>query len=183
MSQILQFSWRWIIVDILFLQNIWFSIKTMPYFSINVVFCADHVLWDLFEYLVFLVCSYMYVYTLTFSGNRLIQGVWLVTFCGFQYLFGCIRLWSYYTLCAFMLSSTFVCSFGFCCVRWLMCRVVCCTPELPCVQCSYIITFINTVGDMLWLVWLINPSKMWEVRIDCLGRRDWLKFHPRRRNE
>jgi hypothetical protein len=106
----------------------------------------------LVEYFVFLAYSYMYVYTLTFPGNRLIQGVWLVTLSGFQYLFGCVRLWSYYTLCAFMLTSTFVCSFGLCCVSWLVCRVVCCTPELPCVQCSYIITFINTAGDILWLI-------------------------------
>jgi hypothetical protein len=147
------------------------------------IFCADYVLWDLFEYLVFLAYSHMYVYGLTFSGNRLIQGVWLVTLCGFQYLFGCIRLWSYYTLCAFVLTSTSVFSFGLCYVRWLVCHVVCCTPELPCVQCSHIITFINTIGAILRLIWRINPSKMWEVQRDCLGRRDRLKFHSRRRNE
>jgi len=170
MSQILQFSWRWIIMDFLFIYYIWFVFKTMPYFSIYVIFyfLCQLCFVDLFEYSVFLAYSYMcmYMYALTFFRNRLIQGVWLVTLCGFQYLFDCIRFWSHYVLCAFMLTSTFVCSIGLCYVRWLVCRVVRCTPELRCVQCSCIITLINTITDILRLIWLINPSKMWEVQID-----------------
>lgn len=57
MSQILQFSWRWIIMDFLFLYNIWFVIKTIPYF-----FC---------------LCYFLFCVPIMFCGL-----VWIFSFSG-----------------------------------------------------------------------------------------------------